>query len=67
MDFTDYQRQVVDYHRAHPEQRNGQAHFNVLYQMNPHLADEIRGTVLDPFHRDDRVPAFLTVVYGETM
>jgi hypothetical protein len=40
-------------------QRNGQIHFNVLHEMDPQLADSFRGGDLDPFHRDDRIPAFL--------
>jgi hypothetical protein len=32
--------------------RAGQAAFNVLHDLRPDLADEIRGTRLDPFYRD---------------
>lgn len=38
--------------------RAGQAAFNTLYLVRPDLADEIRGGDLDPFYRDDRLPAF---------
>ena len=41
------------------EYRKGQAYFNYLYDDNPQLANEIRGTNLDPFHRDDIIPKFL--------
>lgn len=43
--------------------RNGQAAFNVLYSMHPELAQEIRGTDLDPFYDDSRLYAFYTWVY----
>lgn len=39
--------------------RQGQAAFNALYKIRPDLADSIRGHFqLDPFHRDERLPAF---------
>jgi hypothetical protein len=38
--------------------RAGQAAFNFLHDLNPELAEQIRGTQLDPFHLDDRLPEF---------
>lgn len=40
--------------------RAGQAAFNELYRIRPDLANEIRGrfTTLDPFYRDENLPAF---------
>ena len=32
--------------------RYGQLFFNVLYERHPRLADDIRATTLDPFHKD---------------
>ena len=39
------------------ELRLGQTYFNVLHTIAPDLANEIRGTDLDPFHkeRDDGI------------
>jgi hypothetical protein len=45
--------------QARRGQRPGQAHFNALYELRPDLADEIRGTDLDPFYNDTRIPEFL--------
>lgn len=45
-----------------PNWRVGQTWFNVLDQQRPDLADKIRGTDLDPFHRDDRVGNFIAWV-----
>lgn len=39
--------------------RWGQGLFNHLCTVRPELAEKIRGTELDPFYRDDRVPVFL--------
>ncbi len=42
-----------------PSYRMGQHMFNVLYQENEHLADIVRGDLkLDPFHKDENIPAF---------
>lgn len=47
-----------------PEWRIGQALFNALYNLNPRLADEIRGTDCDPFHNDDLAGAFMERIAG---
>lgn len=36
--------------------RPGQFFFNLLYEKYPDLANEIRGTDLDPFHQDKVLP-----------
>lgn len=45
----------------HPELRLGQTYFNVLHTIAPDLANEIRGTELDPFYkeRDDGIQEFI--------
>jgi hypothetical protein len=45
-----------------PEERSGQAHFNVLYEMRPDLSERIRATTLDPFYNDGLLPDFLVWV-----
>lgn len=59
--YARYCLAVAEARLAHPEYRRGQAHFNVLYfgGFDPEFADQIRGTDLDPFHRDDVVPRLL--------
>ena len=42
--------------------REGQAAFNALHEVDPDLANEIRGTRLDPFYRDDKLPEFFAAV-----
>lgn len=42
--------------------RAGQAAFNALYILTPRWAISIRGSDLDPFHRDERLPAFYVFV-----
>jgi hypothetical protein len=41
---------VREYIADHPEQRIGQAVFNVLAEVRPDLAERIRGTELDAFY-----------------
>jgi hypothetical protein len=45
--------------KANPRIRLGQSLFNALYVINPVLADSIRAKDLDPFYKDEYVPAFL--------
>lgn len=49
---------AIRYAADNPSQRRGQAFFNALYQVRPEIANAIRGTTLDPFYRDERIPAF---------
>jgi hypothetical protein len=41
-----------------PDHRSGQAAFNTLHRVAPELADKIRGTTLDPFHKTDLLDEF---------
>lgn len=43
---------------SHRNERAGQAAFNALYEVRPELANEVRGTSLDPFHRTESLSAF---------
>ena len=45
---------------AWPGVRYGQKFFNTLDWLRPHLADEIRGTMRDPFYREEVDPPVLT-------
>ena len=42
-----------------PNYRIGQCYFNVLWEIDPELANEIRGTEVDPFYLDKKIPDFL--------
>jgi hypothetical protein len=42
--------------------RYGQVYFNLLHESRPDIANELRGSSLDPFHRDavsDETHAFV--------
>ena len=45
--------------KEYPRWRKGQTVFNVLLDLRPDMAERIRGTELDPFHRDEVVPKLL--------
>lgn len=54
--------QVIDYVQAgmlarHKTWRAGQALFNAIDLVRPDLADQIRGTDLDPFHSHAKIAA----------
>jgi hypothetical protein len=46
----------------HTEQRYGQWLYNSLHSIRDDIALGVVGTSLDPFYRDDIVPAFLCEV-----
>ena len=46
------------------DERKGQAAFNALHELDPELADMVRGSKVDPFYKDDRLPEFLREVFG---
>jgi hypothetical protein len=51
--YFDYIEEVTYYWQENvPHIRQGQAMFNVLHKRYPKLAEEIRGTDLDPFHKN---------------
>lgn len=61
--YTQYLMYVARYMRLNPQQRRGQAHFNVLYIGHPSIANMIRGSEIDPFYDDSRLVEFLESVY----
>jgi len=42
--------------------RKGQQAFNDLYAKHPEIADQIRGTSIDPFYNDECLTAFYAKV-----
>lgn len=59
-----YMAHYAQYHRAHPHQRAGQAAFNALHDIEPEIANQVRGTDCDPFYRDSRMVAFTAWLIG---
>ena len=44
--------------------RRGQTVFNTLYELYPDIADDIRGTQLDPFYNDSNVIKCLKYIHS---
>lgn len=44
-------------------QRLGQAAFNAVYEVDPEIANQLRGTDKDCFYFDSRIDEFMKVVY----
>ena len=42
--------------------RKGQALFNTLVEIYPEIAETVRGTENDPFHRDERINKFIEFI-----
>lgn len=52
MTYSQFVQHANAYYAHHKgEQRYGQAVFNYLYRVRPDLADRLRATNLDPFHK----------------
>lgn len=64
--FTRYLRAAAVVMVTHPEQRPGQAFVNTLWhddRFRAHAPASLQaGSALDPYHHDDRVPAFLAAL-----
>jgi len=65
MTFDEYVAAVYEAEAEHPDWRTGQTYFDVLCKHNRVLAEEILGTVRDPFYIDARCAAFLRHVGGQ--
>lgn len=46
-------------------QRAGQYAFNLLADIRPDISEKIRGSFIDPFYRDEKLPAFMAAVEQE--
>jgi hypothetical protein len=61
MDLTyiDFATLVMEDHAGErATQREGQHAFNCLFMNRPDLSEQIRGTILDPYYRDEHLPQF---------
>lgn len=56
MNLYEFTRAWIERCEEHPSERRGQALFNTLELAMPHLAREMRGTGVDPFYDDARLP-----------
>lgn len=64
--WNDYVEETLAKHKPHTRDvldiRLGQKLFNALCEYRADIADQIRGSAVDPFNDDDMVPAFLEKV-----
>ena len=52
MTYEDFEKVVDKSFYNESEMRYGQHWFNLLHAVRPVLANKIRGTIYDPFHRN---------------
>jgi hypothetical protein len=64
--WCEYVQWVLERHKPHTRDeidlRLGQKLFNALCEYRCDVADQIRGSIVDPFNDDDMIPAFLEKV-----
>jgi hypothetical protein len=41
------------WHKQDPTMKYGQVYFHLLSSSRPDIAESLRGTMLDPFHKDE--------------
>ena len=58
MTFQEYQAAVERAYKENLHWRRGQAAFNVLLNNRPDLSEQVRGSGIDPFHKDDLLSHF---------
>lgn len=58
IDFPALEARARELRRQNPNYRWGQALFNALYDINPELADHVRGTGADPFYDNSKINHF---------
>lgn len=58
----DFFFELPHYKSNRPEQRNGQAMFNLLNTIAPDVAESVRGTENDPFYGDEKIGDFLLAI-----
>lgn len=49
--------------RVKSGQRDGQAIFNSVWDISPTVAERFRGTHVDPFNNNDRIPEFVDALF----
>lgn len=52
-------------HIDNPQYRQGQSFFNALYVMHPEVADNIRGSTVDPYYKDDNIELCIKTITDE--
>ena len=55
MTYDEFHHQVVMVHASQPvkgDLRLGQIFFNNLCTVRPHIAEQLRGSMLDPFYKE---------------
>ncbi len=61
-DMIQLTRKALNERNSHSDIRIGQSYMNALYVVNPRMYKEITGTIVDCFHNDDNVGAFLNYI-----
>ena len=51
--LSEYDRSNRNYNKDVVVWRQGQLFFNLLQSVNPRVAEFLRGSILDPFYRDE--------------
>ena len=62
MTFEQFVVEAEGQARNMPCYRRGQAYFNLLVHVRPDLAEQVRGSLCDPFYQDKKIGAFMEFI-----
>lgn len=60
--FAEFVHEAERLAREHRDLRPGQAYYNALWASQPELAEIVRGSEVDPYYHNGRLPDFLELV-----
>lgn len=63
--YKEFCERLAWFHISRPCKRLGQAAFNFLHDINPEVANSVRGTAVDCFYNDDLLPNFFEAIKPE--
>ena len=64
MTYTEFVQMVNDHRKLNPDERYGQAMWNVAVNHNESFAELAVEAEVDPFYDDSKVPEFVGFLWG---
>ena len=55
----------IDITASNNDLRDGQVVFNEMYKLNPDIANKYRGTEIDPFYDNNKMPLFIDACFND--
>ena len=66
MTKQEFYTKMASIKKTNPHLRWGQIAFNLMYEINPEVANKYRGSDIDPFHKDIFRDIFIDTCFDDT-